>query len=95
MSNLLRKIFFPTKEELISSMENCLEIHKTLIGHCCTCNHYIPTDIPGFVTDHGRCGKNIPIFVEKVTSHNHQYDCPFFEEDTSIYEELAELKKDV
>lgn len=89
-----RKIFCPTKEELIENIEATIRIHKKCFNHCATCVFYIPTDMPGFVTDYGSCRLDCPIFSEKVCGHK-DLKCSYYVEDVTEINRLEESLKDL
>lgn len=99
MANKLRSIFSTSDEELLPLYEWVVQHHHERIGACCTCTHYIPTDMPGFVTDYGDCGVKNPVFVDKVCSEVcHELDehneCPEYVEKpvTDLERKIDELR---
>ena len=64
--NKLRKIFFPSKEEIDNFNKQLKEIEEEAIKekHCIVCKHYSYNgDVPGFVTYEGDCDlKHTPFF---------------------------------
>lgn len=90
MRNRLREIFDPTPEEQIEMYEKLLQLHKEQIGQCSTCVHYIPTSLPGFVTDYGKCRANSVLFTKKVTDQK-EIGCFFYMEETKYINNLKKL----
>lgn len=86
-----RKVFFPTKTELIEDYERAIDLHNKQIGHCSTCVFHIPTNMPGFVTDYGDCRVNSPIFTEKVCGLR-DINCSYYAED---FTEISKLKSEL
>ena len=68
MSNKLRSIFCPSPQEKIKQYEAVLERCCVDDGSCSSCIHHVPptADLPGFVTDYGKCKLNIDVFAGKV-----------------------------
>lgn len=88
-----RRVFFPTKEELIKDYERVLKLHNDQIGQCSTCVFHTPSEMPGFVTDYGDCQVNSPIFLEKVCGSK-DIDCAHYAENVTTANELKlELKR--
>lgn len=82
-----RRIFWPTKEEIIKDLEMLVCLHEESIGQCSTCIHHEESHMPGFITDFGECKKKIPLFYTKVISFdNKKLCCRFYEEDTKYVE---------
>ena len=94
MMSSFRKVFNPTKEELIESFETVSKLHQDNLYHCSTCAHHFLTDMPGFVTDYGSCRLNSPIFTEKVCGLR-DIECPYYVEDITEVNRLKELLKDL
>lgn len=88
-----RRMFFPTKEELIKDYKRIIKLHNNQIGQCSTCTHHIPTEEPGFVTDYGKCHVNSTLFLEKVCGLIN-VDCSYYIENIDEISKLkTELKK--
>lgn len=94
MMGSFRKIFNPTKEEQIESIEMLIKLHEDQIGHCSTCMFHIPTDMPGFVTDYGECRVNSPIFAEKVCGLR-EIRCSHYVEDVTEINRLKSMLKKI
>lgn len=77
MMTNFRRTFFPTPEEQIQDLEMILRVHEGQIGKCSTCENHIPSDMPGFVTDYGKCKTGSPIFIEKVCGLKDE-SCPLY-----------------
>ena len=92
MMSDFRRIFNPTVEEQIQDIDSFLNIHKELIGHCCTCRYYRGSTMPGFVTDCGECLLASPLFSRKVFTPEKWY-CPSYLEDKVIIEELKTIRE--
>lgn len=86
-----RRIFKPTKEEQIQDLELILRLHSEQIGKCSTCENYIPTEMPGFVTDYGRCKARSPVFDHKVATYGDpEPECSLYLESTDYIDDVKE-----
>ena len=85
--NRLRRAFCPTREERISDFEMLLRMHREQIGHCSTCTNYVSSNMPGFVTDYGKCKAEAEIFPDKV--------CGLTGDPCHSYVEDTEFEKDI
>lgn len=66
--NKLRKIFFPSKEEIDNFNKQLKEIEEKAIAekHCIVCKHYSYDGyIPGFVAYEGDCDLNLTPFFKR------------------------------
>ena len=92
--NRLQSIFNPTAEEQIQLLEKVKGLHEENIGHCITCKHYEGSEMPGFVTDYGKCRKKGQMFSKKVCGLISD-KCPMYEENTEklmfINQEIQKL----
>lgn len=89
MSNF-RKVFCPTKAEQIQSMSYLIALHKEYVGYCETCANYVPSDLPGFVTDYGECLAKNPIFAQRVCGLSNA-TCEQYVEDRDTIDKLEGL----
>ena len=89
-----RRTFLPTPEEQIQEYEMVLRMHTEQIGYCSTCENYISSDMPGFVTDYGNCRVDSPVFEAKVCGLKDE-NCPLYAEKSvePIKEEIERIKK--
>lgn len=90
MNNSIREIFNPTPDEEIKLYKRLIDLHNEQIGQCSTCIHYIPTKMPGFVTDYGNCRAKSVIFSKKVTTHK-EIGCFYYMEETNYVNNLKKL----
>lgn len=97
MRTLFNRVFHPTKEEEIASIERLIQLHKEHIGDCSTCLSYCPTDAPGFVTDYGDCLAKSAVFERRVCGLSNE-SCPLYKENMvtlqMLTEKLKELRED-
>lgn len=75
LSDAFRRAFHPTPEEELEDLKRFVDIHNLAKSkkRCSTCTKWTPppSDLPGFVEDHGDCGnghtvdtiKNCPDYV--------------------------------
>lgn len=90
MNNSIREIFNPTPDEQIELYEKLIGLHNEQIGQCSTCIYYVPTKMPGFVTDYGYCRAKSVIFSKKVTTHK-EIGCFYYMEETNYVNNLKKL----
>lgn len=90
-----RKIFNPTIDDKIETLETIITLHKKYIGDCSTCNYHTPSNAPGWVTDYGSCLKNCKHFSGKVCGLE-KVECSEYEEESLAwaYEDIEKLKKE-
>ena len=84
-----RRTFQPTVDEQIEQYERLLSLHNEQIGCCSTCTHYKPSQMPGFVEDHGECDLTLPYFAMKVISHKNT-ECLYYVENIAKIEILKQ-----
>ena len=89
-----RENFKPTKEERIKRYEALLNIHKKLIGNCCTCKHYKGIRTRGIVTSYGKCKLNNMLFIPK-NCIDEKLNCDSYEENINIVEEIKKHIKEL
>ena len=89
-----RRTFLPTPEEQIHDLEMVLRLHTEQIGYCSTCENYIASNMPGFVTDYGNCRVDSPVFAEKMCGIKDE-KCSLYAEKSvePIKEEIERIKK--
>lgn len=98
--NSFRRIFRPTLEEQINDLNKIIRLHDELIGTCFTCEHYISSSAPGFVTDYGFCESQEESFLRRLLEdvNNLKVDyCPLYREQSidNIRAKLAKLEREV
>lgn len=88
-----RKVFCPTKEELLEQKEMALNIHNELIGSCSTCKHYKCVNNNSISYD-DYCMKGCKDFKDKVFSRE-TIKCDEYEENgyhIKLENEIKELR---
>ena len=89
-----RENFKPTKEERIKRYESLLDIHKKLIGYCCTCKHHKGIRTRGIVTNYGECKLQNMLFMPK-NCIDEKLNCSSYEENINIVEEIKKHIKEL
>ena len=91
-----RRVFNPTREELIDRYEMLLKLHNNQLGKCSTCTHYVGSSAPGVVIDYGSCRKCMKFFSEKACGMR-EIECTEYDENldniTKIKTELDKWKR--